>query len=57
MMTTVNLNPPAGTTPSQINLRDGSVIYPNGVFPVAIPAQFLNDMLAAGWSIASYPGT
>jgi hypothetical protein len=53
---TVQMNPPSGTTPSTINLPDGTTLTPAS-YPAAIPAPFATALIAAGWSIAVDSGT
>ena len=50
-MTTIPMNPPAGTSPTMVHLPDAATLQPNGVFPAQIPAQFVQQLMAAGWTI------
>ncbi len=53
-MTTVNLALPAGSNiPTQVNLKDGTVLTPNasGVISLQVPSPHLMDLLNAGWQI------
>jgi hypothetical protein len=57
MTVNVTMQPPAGQSmPTQINLRDGSVIKTlKAATSVSIPSQFVSDMLAQGWTIVLPP--
>ena len=50
MTATVNMQPSDGSTPSVVTYRDGTTVTPSS-YPVAVPAKFVTDLLAAGWEI------
>ena len=35
---------------------DGTTLSPNGVFPAQVPAAFVVDLLAAGWTLNTSTG-
>jgi hypothetical protein len=48
----ITMQPPAGSSaPSQVFLRDGTLVAPNASGQITIAPTYVSDMLAAGWSI------
>lgn len=55
---TVTLQMPAGVgAPTQIHMRDGSVIRPNASGQITVTTNYLHDLLAQGWQMVVTGGT